>query len=154
MYAILFVILVAIDQVTKYIAIINLKGKNEVVIIDKWLHFTYVENSGAAFGIFQNATILFTILTIIIVFGIMWYMLKESNNIGNFLKFSLVMIIAGAIGNLIDRIRLGYVVDFIYSPLGGLYNFPVFNFADIYVTCSAIFLIIYLLFIDGKDVKQ
>nr|WP_276938402.1 signal peptidase II [Helcococcus sueciensis] len=154
MYAILFVILVAIDQVTKYIAIINLKGKNEVVIIDKWLHFTYVENSGAAFGIFQNATILFTILTIIIVFGIMWYMLKESNNIGIFLKFSLVMIIAGAIGNLIDRIRLGYVVDFIYSPLGGLYNFPVFNFADIYVTCSAIFLIIYLLFIDGKDVKQ
>lgn len=154
MYAILFVILVAIDQVTKYIAIINLKGKNEVVIIDKWLHFTYVENSGAAFGIFQNATILFTILTIIIVFGIMWYMLKESNNIGVFLKFSLVMIIAGAIGNLIDRIRLGYVVDFIYSPLGGLYNFPVFNFADIYVTCSAIFLIIYLLFIDGKDVKQ
>ncbi|MGY3775927.1 signal peptidase II [Helcococcus sueciensis] len=154
MYAILFVILVAIDQVTKYIAIINLKGKNEVVIIDKWLHFTYVENSGAAFGIFQNATILFTILTIIIVFGIMWYMLKESNNIGIFLKFSLVMIIAGAIGNLIDRIRLGYVVDFIYSPLGGLYNFPVFNFADIYVTCSAILLIIYLLFIDGKDVKQ
>lgn len=154
MYAILFVILVAIDQVTKYIAIINLKGKNEVVIIDKWLHFTYVENSGAAFGIFQNATILFTILTIIIVFGIMWYMLKESNNIGVFLKFSLVMIIAGAIGNLIDRIRLGYVVDFIYSPLGGLYNFPVFNFADIYVTCSAILLIIYLLFIDGKDVKQ
>lgn len=154
MYAILFVILVAIDQVTKYMAIINLKGKNEIVIIDKWLHFTYVENSGAAFGIFQNATILFTILTIIIVFGIMWYMLKESNNIGIFLKFSLVMIMAGAIGNLIDRIRLGYVVDFIYSPLGGLYNFPVFNFADIYVTCSAIFLIIYLLFIDGKNVKQ
>ncbi len=154
MYAILFVILVAIDQVTKYMAIINLKGKNEIVIIDKWLHFTYVENSGAAFGIFQNATILFTILTIIIVFGIMWYMLKESNNIGIFLKFSLVMIMAGAIGNLIDRIRLGYVVDFIYSPLGGLYNFPVFNFADIYVTCSAICLIIYLLFIDGKNVKQ
>lgn len=153
MYAILFVVLVAIDQVTKYLAIMNLKGKEEIIIIDKWLYLTYVENSGAAFGIFQNATILFTVLTIAIVFGIMWYLLKESNNVGIFLKLPLVMILAGAIGNLIDRIRLGYVVDFIHSPLGGLYNFPVFNFADIYVTCSAIFLIIYLLFTEEKNAK-
>lgn len=153
MYAILFVVLVAIDQVTKYLAIMNLKGKEEIIIIDKCLHLTYVENSGAAFGIFQNATILFTVLTIAIVFGIMWYLLKESNNVGIFLKLPLVMILAGAIGNLIDRIHLGYVVDFIHSPLGGLYNFPVFNFADIYVTCSAIFLIIYLLFTEEKNAK-
>ena len=153
MYAVLFVVLLAIDQVTKYLAIVNLKGKDEIIVIDKWLHFVYVENSGAAFGIFQNATILFTVLTIVIVFGIMWYLLKESNNIGIFLKLPLVMIMAGAIGNLIDRIRLGYVVDFIHSPLGGIYNFPVFNFADIYVTCSAIFLIIYLLFNEKKNVK-
>lgn len=153
MYAILFVVLVAIDQVTKYLAIVNLKGKDEIIVIDKWLHFVYVENSGAAFGIFQNATILFTVLTIVIVFGIMWYLLKESNNVGIFLKLPLVMIMAGAIGNLIDRIRLGYVVDFIHSPLGGIYNFPVFNFADIYVTCSAIFLIIYLLLNEEKNVK-
>lgn len=153
MYAILFVVLVAIDQVTKYLAIMNLKGKEEIIIIDKWLYLTYVENSGAAFGIFQNATILFTVLTIAIVFGIMWYLLKESNNVGIFLKLPLVMILAGAIGNLIDRIHLGYVVDFIHSPLGGLYNFPVFNFADIYVTCSAIFLIIYLLFTEEKNAK-
>lgn len=153
MYVILFLVLVGLDQITKYMAIINLKGKEEIVIIDKWLHLTYVENSGAAFGIFQNATILFTVLTIIIVFAIMWYLLKESNNIGIFLKLPLVMIMAGAIGNLIDRIRLGYVVDFIHSPLGGLYNFPIFNFADIYVSCSAIFLIIYLLFLEKKNVK-
>lgn len=153
MYTVLFVVLVAIDQVTKYLAIVNLKGKDEIIVVDKWLHLTYVENSGAAFGIFQNATILFTVLTIIIVFGIMWYMLKESNNVGIFFKLPLVMIMAGAIGNLIDRIRLGYVVDFIHSPLGGIYNFPVFNFADIYVTCSAIFLIIYLLFNEKKNVK-
>ncbi|MDO4605524.1 MAG: signal peptidase II [Helcococcus sp.] len=153
MYVILFLVLVFIDQFTKYLAIANIKGKEEIVIIEKWLHLTYVENSGAAFGIFQNATILFTVLTIIIVFGIMWYMLKESNNVGIFFKLPLVMIMAGAIGNLIDRIRLGYVVDFIHSPLGGIYNFPVFNFADIYVTCSAIFLIIYLLFNEKKNVK-
>lgn len=153
MYAILFVVLVAIDQVTKYLAIVNLKGKDEIIVIDKWLHFIYVENSGAAFGIFQNATILFTVLTIVIVFSIMWYLLKESNNVGIFLKLPLVIIMAGAIGNLIDRIRLGYVIDFIHSPLGGIYNFPVFNFADIYVTCSAIFLIIYLLLNEEKNVK-
>lgn len=153
MYVTIFLILLFLDQITKYFAVINLKGNQSIKIIDNWLYFTYVENSGAAFGIFQNATIFFTIMTLIIVFGIMWYLLRESNNIGIFLKLPLVIIIAGAIGNLIDRIRLGYVIDFIHTPLGGLYNFPVFNFADIYITCSAIFLIIYIYFFEGKNVK-
>ena len=148
MYIIIFLIAVALDQFTKYLAVEQLKHAPTIKVIDNWLHLTYLENSGAAWGIFQNATMIFVVLTFIIVAGILFYLLKNSNNIDSFIKLSLVMIIAGAIGNLIDRLRLGYVVDFIFSPLGGIYNFPVFNFADMYVSISAIFLIVYLFFTD------
>ena len=77
----------------------------------------------------------------------MWYA-----SVFHTIKLPLVMIMSGAIGNLIDRLRLGYVVDFIYTPLGGIYDFPVFNFADIFVTVSAVFLIFAVYFLEGKDV--
>lgn len=152
MYVILFIVLLAIDQISKHFAILNLKGKEDIIIIKDWLHLTYVENSGAAFGIMQNATIFFTIITFIVVFGILYYLLKNGNKVDSFYKTILVIIMAGAIGNLIDRIRFNYVVDFIFSPLGGLYDFPVFNFADIYITLSAIVIIIYTLFFEDKHV--
>lgn len=152
MYIILLIIGIIIDQVTKIWAISNLKGKDSIIVIKNWLHLNYVENSGAAFGIFQDATIIFAIITIVVCFGISYYLLKNSNNIDIYIKLPLVMIMSGAIGNLIDRLRLGYVVDFIYTPLGGIYDFPVFNFADIFVTVSAVFLIFVVYFLEGKDV--
>lgn len=152
MYIILLIIGIIIDQVTKIWAISNLKGKDSIIVIKNWLHLNYVENSGAAFGIFQDATIIFAIITIVVCFGISYYLLKNSNNIDIYIKLPLVMIMSGAIGNLIDRLRLGYVVDFIYTPLGGIYDFPVFNFADIFVTVSAVFLIFAVYFLEGKDV--
>lgn len=151
MYILIFLGLIALDQITKLLAIAHLKGQADIVIIKNWLKLTYVENSGAAWGMFQNATIFFTIITIVIVFAITFYLLKYSNSIDMFTKIPLVIIMAGAIGNLIDRIKLGYVVDFISSPLGGLYNFPVFNFADMYISLAAIFLIIYIYFFEGKN---
>lgn len=152
MYIILLIIGIIIDQVTKIWAISNLKGKDSIIVIKDWLHLNYVENSGAAFGMFQDATIIFAIITIVVCFGISYYLLKNSNNIDIYIKLPLVMIMSGAIGNLIDRLRLGYVVDFIYTPLGGIYDFPVFNFADIFVTVSAVFLIFVVYFLEGKDV--
>lgn len=146
MYIIIFTIAVALDQITKLLAIKYLKDAPTIKLIDNWLHLTYLENSGAAWGIFQSATLFFSVITIIICFAICWYLLKNSNNIDMLIKLPLVMIMAGAVGNLIDRLRLGYVVDFIFTPLGGLYNFPVFNFADIFVSVSAIFLAVYLFF--------
>ncbi|WP_282926774.1 signal peptidase II [Helcococcus kunzii] len=146
MYIIFFTIAVALDQITKLLAIKYLKHAPTIKLIDNWLHLTYLENSGAAWGIFQSATLFFSVITIIICFAICWYLLKNSNNIDMLIKLPLVMIMAGAVGNLIDRLRLGYVVDFIFTPLGGLYNFPVFNFADIFVSVSAIFLAVYLFF--------
>lgn len=146
MYIIIFILAIVLDQSTKLLAIKYLKDAPQVKLIDNWLHLTYLENSGAAWGIFQDATLFFSVITIIICFGISWYLLKNSNNIDMIIKLPLVMIMAGAVGNLIDRLRLGYVVDFIFTPLGGLYNFPVFNFADIFVSLSAIFLAIYIFF--------
>lgn len=153
MLTIFFIATVVIDQLTKLLAVANLKNKSDLILIKNWLHLSYVENSGAAWGIFSNGTLILSIVTIGICFAILYYLIREYNNIDNFLKLTLVMILAGAIGNLIDRIRLGYVIDFIFTPLGGLYNFPVFNFADIYVVLGAIFIIIHTLFIEGKNVR-
>lgn len=152
MYIILLIVGIILDQLTKIWAISNLKNKDSIIVIKDWLHLSYIENSGAAFGIFQNATIIFAIITIAVCFGISYYLLKNSNNIDTYIKLPLVMIMSGALGNLIDRLRLGYVVDFIYTPLGGIYDFPVFNFADIFVTVSAIYLIFAIYFLEGKDV--
>lgn len=154
MYIILFLVLVALDQYTKYLAYTYLYNNPSINIIDNWLKLTYVENSGAAWGMFQNATIFFVIITIIIVFGILYYLLTERNNIDNFIKLNLVIILSGAIGNFIDRLRLGYVIDFISSDLGGIYSFPVFNFADMYISIGAFSLIIYILFFEGKNVTK
>ena len=154
MYVLIFLFAIALDQITKIWAINNLKGQSEIVVLNKWLHFTYVENSGAAWGILQQGTIILVFLTLLICFGIIYYLIKFNATINNYVKIPLIFILAGAIGNLIDRIRLGYVVDFIFSPLGGLYDFPVFNFADIYVSLAAIFLIIYMFFIEGKNVQE
>lgn len=152
MYIILLIVGIILDQLTKIWAISNLKNKDSIIVIKDWLHLSYIENSGAAFGIFQSATIIFAIITIAVCFGISYYLLKNSNNIDTYIKLPLVMIMSGALGNLIDRLRLGYVVDFIYTPLGGIYDFPVFNFADIFVTVSAIYLIFAIYFLEGKDV--
>lgn len=153
MLTIFFIATVIIDQLTKLLAVANLKDKSDLILIKNWLHLSYVENSGAAWGIFSNGTLILSIVTIGICFAILYYLIREYKNIDSFLKLTLVMILAGAIGNLIDRIRLGYVIDFIFTPLGGLYNFPVFNFADIYVVLGAIFIIIHTLFIEGKNVR-
>lgn len=151
MYILIVLIGIILDQVTKYWAFVVLKGGRSIEVIDKFLYFTYSENSGAAWGMFKNATLFFTIVTIPVVIGIIWYMLKNRNNIDMFVKLPLAMIISGAIGNLIDRIRLGYVIDFIFSPLGGLYDFPIFNLADMYISVATIMLIVYILFFEGKD---
>lgn len=151
MYTLLLVILVALDQLTKSLAISHLKNTGMVKIVDNWLYLTYVENRGAAFGMLNDKPWFFTILASAFVIFMLYYVIKNRNSLGTFYKVSIVIIISGALGNLIDRIRLGYVVDFIFSPLGGLYDFPVFNFADVYLSVMAIILVIYMIFFEAKD---
>lgn len=152
-YILFGVIALILDQVTKHFAIVNLKGTNSIEVIKDYLYFTYLENRGAAFGFLNQFPIIFTILASLFVIFMSIYLLKNYNKIDRIYKLGFIMMIVGALGNLIDRIRFGFVVDFIFSPLGGLYDFPVFNLADVYLTLTAILLFIYAFLFD-KDNKS
>ena len=137
--------LVFADQFTKYIAVLKLKNQPAFSIIDGVLEFNYLENRGAAFGMLQNQKIFFVFVALIFL-GVIAYVLIKVPYEKKYrrLHVLLILIAGGAIGNLIDRLRLDYVVDFIYIVL---INFPIFNVTDIYVTLSTVLLVIQVLFV-------
>ena len=153
MALILVIVAVLIDQYTKYLAVTHLKDGSAFVLIDNVFELNYLENRGAAFGLLQNRQIFFVCVAILI-FAFILYCYVRIPKTGRYLPLRLcgIFIVAGAAGNLIDRIRLGYVVDFFYFKV---INFPIFNVADIYVTCSAIFLAVLLIFCyKEEDLNQ
>ncbi len=142
--AILIVILVAIDQITKYWAVSALYGDKSIPIIGNALEFYYTENTGAAFSFFTGKQIFFKIITPIILIGIGYIYTKIPETKRYMpLRIIIVFLVAGAVGNYIDRLLYSYVRDFIYFSL---INFPIFNVADIYVTTAVIAMILLLLF--------
>lgn len=151
MLGILIVVLtVLLDQISKYYAVAYLKGNSAIVLVDNFLKLNYVENRGAAWGIFQNQRVFFIITTTLVLIGIISY-IKMSKDISKLMRISLYLIISGAIGNLIDRIRFGYVVDFIDVTFGKLYDFPVFNFADSFIVIGTA-IMIYLVATDKYEI--
>lgn len=142
-------LLVVLDQFTKVLALQNLKGQEPITIIPDVFQLLYVENRGAAFGILQNKQWVFLIITAIVLAALIWALPRMSRE-RHFLplKLCLCFIGAGAVGNMIDRIFRGYVVDFFYFKL---IDFPVFNVADIYVTTSAIVLIFLIVFLYKEE---
>lgn len=144
MAVILVIVAVLIDQYTKYLAVTHLKDGPAFVLIDNVFELNYLENRGAAFGLLQNRQIFFVCVAILI-FAFILYCYVRIPKTGRYLPLRLcgILIVAGAAGNLIDRIRLGYVVDFFYFRL---IDFPVFNVADIYVTVSFAVLLILIFF--------
>ncbi|SHI31124.1 signal peptidase II [Parasporobacterium paucivorans] len=160
----IFVFLVFADQLTKYFVRVYLMPKGSIPIISGVLELRYLENFGAAFGILQNKKVFFVIITLIIMIIIFYVSRKiyseiyckktESAILKKFIVLDIVLLVlaAGALGNLVDRIRFNYVVDFIYFKL---IDFPIFNIADCCVTLSAITLIIIFLFvIKDNDFKH
>lgn len=138
------ILLILGDQFTKFLAVKYLQSGNTVELISGVFEFNYTINKGAAFGILQNHQGLFAILTVCVLVCVLVLYHKIPMQTRYLpLQVVLVFLIAGAVGNLIDRVRLGYVVDFLYFKL---INFPVFNVADCYVTISAVFLVILLVF--------
>lgn len=138
-------LLVFLDQITKHYAVAYLKGQESIKLVEGVFELNYLENRGAAFGLLQNQKFFFIFIAVVIL-AVIIYVLFKTPNQKKYVKLhmALVLIAAGAIGNMIDRIRLDYVVDFLYFSL---INFPIFNVADIYVTCSAIYLVILLLLV-------
>ena len=137
--------LVVLDQFSKAWAVASLKDKPAIPIINGVLELNYLENKGAAFGMLQNQRIFFILVAIVILTCIVYILIKAPCTKRYFILHVLLSLIAaGAIGNMIDRVSLNYVVDFIYFKLK---DFPECNCADIYVTVSTFVLIIVLLFV-------
>lgn len=141
----LLAVLIVLDQITKHFAVVYLKDQTPVTLVDGVFELNYLENRGAAFGVLQNQKFFFIFIAVIIL-AVIVYVLFKTPNQRQYVKLhiALVFIAGGAIGNMIDRIKLDYVVDFLYFSL---INFPIFNVADIYVTLAAVYLVILLLFV-------
>lgn len=139
-------ILAAFDQIIKWIVIKNLKPISNTSLIDGFLSLHYTENRGAAFGSFQNMRWFFIILTLVVIIFFTIAIIK--NKIKNkFLLFAIILILSGGIGNLIDRIFLGYVVDYIQVSFFP----PIFNFADACISIGAVLFIFYIIFLNKND---
>lgn len=144
-YFLICALMVAVDQISKYFAVINLKGRENAVWIKNVFELEYVENDGAAFSSFSGKQGFLLAVTIaVMLFVIFEFVRIPDGKRYAWLRIDFLMIVAGALGNMIDRIRQGYVVDFFYFvPV----NFPRFNVADIYVTLAMPLLIILLFFV-------
>ena len=141
----LFVILVIADQLTKHLAVVKLKNQAAYNLINGILEFNYLENRGAAFGVLQNQKYFFVFVALIFIGVIVFVLIKVPTQKKYYsLNILLVMIAAGAVGNMIDRVRYEYVVDFIYLVC---IQFPIFNVADIYVTTATVILVFQILFV-------
>ena len=151
-YLIVTIILVLLDQATKLLALTKLKPVGNITVIPGFFDFTFVENRGAAFGILHRKRFFFIILTIIIVLVIIYEMKKMPvNKEYNKLRWAFTLIISGAIGNLIDRIIRGYVVDFFEFTF---IDYPVFNVADIFVVIGALFMAFLVIFVIKEEKKE
>jgi len=144
MIYIIFVIGLILDYITKIWAIDTLKGKPDITIIKGFFDLSYLENRGAAFGIFQGKVYLLAAVTLIIIGVFFFYYLRTKKKTLLF-TISTALILTGALGNLIDRLRYGFVVDFISWHWKDVYYFPTFNVADICVTIGTGLLVIYIL---------
>lgn len=145
-------VLLAVDQLTKYLAIVRLKGAPAVILIRDVLELSYLENRGSAFGMLQNQKIFILFVGCVFLLLILFFLLKlpsEKKFIAAHL--CLAAVIAGGIGNMIDRLRFDYVVDFISFVL---IHFPIFNFADCCIVVAVAGLFILFLFVyQEKDLE-
>ena len=150
LYAILVAALVALDQAVKYLARTNIQSGQVIEFIPRLLGLTYVQNTGAAFSLFSEHTWLLTLISAVVSIAIAAALVK--NVIRHpFGKLTLAVILAGAVGNLIDRALFGFVTD-MFKTL--FMNFAVFNVADICVVCGGIAFCVYVLFFYDKLEKQ
>lgn len=148
--SIMIILIVAFDQITKYFASLKLADGSVAKFIPGVVQFKYAENTGMAFSMLSGARWVFIALTVVVCVGVFYYLFSNRCK-SLWLYWSLGVILSGGIGNLIDRIRFGYVVDFIEPTF---VNFAIFNIADCAVTCGAVVLVGYLLYDAFKDVKK
>ena len=149
-WALIIVIGFALDRLSKMWVLDQVVG-NPIIVINNFFYIRHLENEGAAFSILQGKTVLLVVMTSIVALIILGVLIKNKNR---YLRTTLSLILAGALGNLFDRIfREGKVVDFLEFHFGN-YVFPTFNLADCFVVVGTILLAIYILFIYKEDSKD
>lgn len=143
--------IVAVDQYTKYLTVANIPLGGHVDAVKGIFSFTYVQNTGAAWSSFQGMIWLFVLIFVVFTAVIIWEFSKKRWGFTTFERWLIIAVYGGGMGNIIDRIRLGYVVDMINLDF---MNFPVFNVADCFITCGSILLIVHLIFFNKKFWKD
>lgn len=149
-YFFISAVIILTDFIAKRIVLAQLKEVSTVPLWNGVFHLTYVENRGAAFGILQNQKWFFIVLTAIVLAVVIYVALRQKFK-HPILCTALSLLAGGAVGNLIDRVVYGYVVDFLDFCL---IDFPVFNIADIFIVIGAILLAIYFIFFDKEEEKE
>lgn len=139
-------LLAGIDQIIKLIVTANLKSGGEISILNGLVEFFYCENKGMAFGMLENGRLFFIVFTLAIIIALVIYTIKTKPK-SKFLLASISLIIGGGLGNLIDRILYGYVIDYIQLSFFS----PVCNFADYCITAGTVMLVVYVLFFTSNE---
>ena len=143
--------IVIADQVTKYLTVANIPLYADVPFIPGLLQLTYVQNTGAAFSSFEGQQWLFALVFLVFTAGILYEYFKKPMSFTALERWCIAAIYAGGLGNMIDRLRLGYVVDMIETTF---IEFPVFNVADCFITCGCILLMIHLFLFNKEFWKE
>ena len=143
--------IVAVDQFTKYLTVANIALGQDIPFIPNFLGLTYLRNTGAAFSSFEGQQWLFAVIFILFTIAIIYEFKKNTRKFSKFERWCIVAIYGGGLGNMIDRVRLGYVVDMIETKF---MVFPVFNVADCFITCGCIAMIASLILFNKEFWKE
>ena len=150
-YIVLILILVGADQLSKYLIDTTMFEGETLPFITNFFHITYVKNRGIAFGLFQGKLDIIGVATIIAIVAIAYYLYKERNKLSLVEKMGFIYILAGAIGNMIDRVFRGYVIDMI--DFRGIWSY-IFNLADVWINIGVIFIILDQLFRKNRKKNE
>lgn len=153
LWIILLVLIIFADQLSKWLVVALLQGKESVYVIPGVLRFTYVENDGAAFGMLDDHRWVFLVLSTVMIIALIFYIVKYKPS-SKWVMTSLILIVGGGIGNMIDRVLLGYVIDFIdFCAFPNLWRW-VFNIADSAVCVGTFMLSVWLIIDTVKEYKR
>ena len=150
-YGLFVACIVAADQFTKYLTVAHIPLYENIPFIPGLLDLTYVQNTGAAFSSFEGQQWLFALIFAVFTLLLIWEYFKNSMGFTTFEKWCIAAIYGGGLGNMIDRVRMGYVVDMIETTF---MEFPVFNVADCFITCGCILMMVHLILFNKEFWKD
>lgn len=150
-YCLFVVGIVAADQVTKLLTVQNIPLHGSMDAIPGLFHLTYYQNEGAAWSMMEGMRWLFVAVFVVLTAAVLFEYFKKPMPFSKFERWCIAAVYGGALGNVIDRVRLGYVVDMIATDF---IDFPIFNVADCFITCGCILLAVHLIFFNKKFWKD